>query len=194
MMFKFITTTSAAVVAAGGLAFASPLTAQAYGEPIVDTTDTNGDGYIDGYGIDRWGDGSYDIVANDMNENGIIEGFMVDLNNNAWLELTAANYNENGIIDLVAWDTDEEGTWDTYFTDTNQNGIGDHLETQGVPPGANIAGSAAIVSAPTNPSAFYNLMLTMAGMTGQATFGDGDSDGDGWYNNQDWHPDDRYRH
>ena len=52
----------------------------------------------------------------------------------------------------------------------------------------------AIISSPTNPDGFYKLMMTMAAVTGQATFGTSDSDHDGYHDNIDYYPSDPYRY
>jgi hypothetical protein len=172
------------------LALSAGTMARATSEDI----DSNGDNIIDVILIDRWEDGVADVYAQDLDQNGVLEGYLLDADNNGVIDTYGYDWNQNGIIEIamIVTTTDAYGQLipDAIFRDADENGVEDsqQLATASYPIFDGIVGPV------TSPDGFYSLMTSMAGITGQATFGTSDSDGDGWHDNQDFYPDDPYRH
>ncbi|CAN5825206.1 hypothetical protein BH24ACT5_BH24ACT5_11770 [soil metagenome] len=158
----------------------------------VFTVDGDGDGYAEGWLIDRWEDGTADIEAYDSDLDGTLDLYGFDRNNDGVHDAAASDPDENGILNSFAFDTDFDGYFDSWATDVNENGVPDAHEV-GQASAGTYGGGYAIVGPPTNPDGFYNLMITMAGMTGQATFGTPDSDHDGYHDDIDYYPSDPLR-
>jgi hypothetical protein len=154
--------------------------------------DDTGDGVYDTVRVDRWGDGVADVEAYDWNQNSVLELIRIDTNNDGLIDLFGVDTFENGRLDRVDLDYNQDGWTDHSIYDVDEDGIDDAVEaaqsmTTGTP-------GVAIISSPTNPDGFYNLMMTMAAVTGQATFGTSDSDHDGYHDNIDYYPSDPYRY
>lgn len=173
------------VAIAGLLAFGSA--SQAAGQEWF--FDLNGDQIYDTVRVDRWGDGVADVEAFDWNQNGVFELFTLDTNNDGVNDVYAVDTYENGYLDRVDFDYNLDGLTDHSVYDNDENGVDDAAQ---ISLNDAILG-ATVVGPPTSPGAFSTLMTTMAGITGQATFGSGDWDGDGWFDYQDWHPSDPTR-
>jgi hypothetical protein len=179
---------STALAAVGLVAFGS--VSHAAGEEWW--YDDTGDGVYDTVRVDRWGDGVADVEAYDWNQNNVFELIKVDTDNDGLIDVYGVDTTENGYLDRVDLDFNEDGWADQVIYDSDEDGINDAVEvsqsmTTGTP-------GVAIISSPTNPDGFYNLMMTMAAVTGQATFGTGDADHDGWNDNLDYSPYDPMYH
>lgn len=121
----------------------------------------------------------------DGNQNGRAEVIWIDVNGDCRLDSVA--FDTNGRDDLLEqlWsDVDGDGYWDVVFVDTDQrvgfeyffvdaNNDG-YWEQQGwlaqlrTPTTADIYVGPTSIGAPTNPSGFYSLMVTMSRLTGRA--------------------------
>ena len=173
---------------AGVLAFGS--VSSAAGEEWL--YDDNGDGTYDTVRVDRWGDNVSDVQAYDWNQNGILERIDLDTNNDSLIDLVGVDTNENGRLDRVDFDGNQDGWTDYSVFDLDENGVDDAVQS----PQVMFTGTpgVATISSPTNPDGFYTLMMTMAAMTGQPTFGTPDSDHDGYHDNIDYYPGDPFRY
>lgn len=160
----------------------------------VFTIDSNGDSYAEGWGIDRWEDGTFDIEAYDTNVSGVLDVYLFDRNNDGVHDIRLTDPDENGWCNVFEVDTDFDGQFDLVIYDANENSVPDSQENVGQSYSTPYDSGYAIIGPPTNPDGFYNLMITMAGMTGHATFGTPDSDHDGYNDNLDYYPGDPYRH
>ena len=143
--------------------------------------DSNGDGYQEGFGVDRWGDGTADLEAYDVSGNGIWDTYFFDINNDGVHDVRGWDANENNVMETMHVDVDVSGTFDVEYVDVNENMVADVLECS-VDIYTAIQG-ATVVGPPTSPGGFYGLMTSLAGVSGSATFGTPDLDGDGWYAN-----------
>lgn len=161
--------------------------------------DRNGDGRVDAVVVPN-ADGTT-WVFNDNDQNGAFElatvygadgtpaVTLVDSDQNGVYDKGFVDQNHNGVPDLVAIDTDLDGVFDSTYLDANENGVLDVNETDAHQSSYN---PGQMVGPVTNPNWFYSLMLRGAEETGTVTYGSPDSDGDGWYDNQDYHPTDPY--
>jgi hypothetical protein len=186
---RLATIAGGTLIAAAGVVGLSSMT-RAAGEPWY--YDETGDGTYDTVRVDRWGDGVADVEAYDWNQNGVLELIRIDTNNDGLIDLFGVDSWENGYLDRVDLDHDQDGWIDQSIYDVDENGVDDAIQasqvmTTGTP-------GTAVISSPTNPDGFYNLMMTMAAITGQPTFGTPDSDSDGWNDNVDFYPSDPYRY
>ncbi len=136
-----------------------------------------------GYDTLNWdasGDGVSDVIGHDWNHNGIFERIYLDTNLDGLFETVAYDTAEDTFIDLVDVDVNLDGVFD-------QNVYSSPAVMYTGTPGV------ATISSPTNPDGFYTLMMTMAAVTGQPTFGTPDSDHDGYLDSNDDYPYDPYR-
>jgi len=143
-------------------------------------SDDDGDSSYDTLNVDTSGDGYADVTAHDWNHNGIFEQIFLD-----------TNY--DGVTDAVLYDNPEDSFPDLIDVDGNQDGVFEQNVYSS--PAAMSTGTpgVATISSPSNPDGFYNLMLTMAAVTGQPTYGTPDTDHDGYSDNIDASPYDPYR-
>jgi len=131
-----------------------------------------------GYDTLNWdasGDGVSDVIGHDWNQNGIFERIYLDTNLDGLFETVAYDTAEDTFIDLIDVDANLDGVFD-------QNVYSSPAVMYTGTPGV------ATISSPTNPDGFYTLMMTMAAVTGQPTFGTPDSDHDGYLDSNDDYP------
>lgn len=123
------------------------------------TYDGNGNGNAEVAWWDNDGDCRLDSVVYDTNGNDNL------------LEMLWSDVNGDGRWDMVLMDTDQRVGFDYYWVDSTGDGRWDKsgwLHAIQAPAPTN--SGSMIIGSPTNPSGFYNLMVTMARITGRATF------------------------
>jgi hypothetical protein len=143
-------------------------------------TDEDGDYAYDTLNLDTSGDGYSDIVGHDWNHNGIFEQIYLDSN-------------FDGVFDAVAYDNPEDSFTDLIDVDVDQDGVFEQNVYASAAAMYTGTPGVATISSPTNPDGFYTLMMTMAAVTGQPTYGTPDSDHDGYLDSNDDYPYDPYR-
>ena len=94
-----------------GLAFAGPASADTV---AFNAYDSDGNGYVDGYGFDASGDGYEDTWAFDSDEDGWIEEVGVDTTYNGLPDVWGADENYDGYADWLYYDTNDDGSADYY--------------------------------------------------------------------------------
>lgn len=162
-----------ALVATTGTASAS--------EPVWYGYDVTGDGWNETWMTDGNGDGWIDLAAFDLDLNGVRDGLAWDSSGNGLFDIIGMDANESGTYEVYGVDQDDNGTIDVAYFDVNENGVEDTQE--------NMYPTTAYVGQPTYGGT-GQLLLTMAAMTGSATWGTPDSDGDGWNDRNDDYPSD----
>ena len=142
--------------------------------------DLDGDGWADTWLGDTNGDGRFDGALFDRNQDGYTDGLAYDVTGNGAFDIYGLDNNQNGYYELFGTDSNDDGAIDTAYFDLNENGVEDSNE-QMYP-------SSAIVGGTPTYSGVGGLLLTMARITGKATFGSGDSDRDGYHDSNDRYP------
>ena len=179
---RFTMLLTAGAVAAGALV-ATTGTASA-SEPVWYGYDVTGDGWNETWMIDGDSNGWIDMAAFDFDLDGVRDGLAWDSSGNGLFDIIGIDANETGVYEAMAVDQNDDGNIDIAYFDVNENGVEDSQE--------NMYPTTAYIGKPTY-GGVGQLLLTMAAMTGSATWGTPDSDGDGWNDNDDFRPfDGRY--
>ena len=171
--------TATVVTVAAGIVLGSASAASASDQ--LSPYDLDGDGWADAWFGDANGDGWFDGALLDRNEDGYTDGLVYDVSGNGVFDLYSLDNNQNGYSEIYGADTNDDGAIDVVYLDMNENGVEDTNE-QMYPTHAIVGG------APTYDG-LGGLLLTAANITGRATWGSGDSDVDGVYDQYDPQPD-----
>ncbi|MET0735734.1 MAG: hypothetical protein ABWY55_08845 [Microbacterium sp.] len=157
---------------------------------MTNAFDLNGDGYSETLGEDLNGDGVIDAVMQDTNLDGYVDSYGWDTNYDGATDTVAVDANQDGYLESAGWDTNRDGVVDTVAADTNGDGA---LEIVQQPAAYDPYATSTIVGGSPNYDGVAGLMITLAGITGNVTWGTPDSDYDGYNDNDDWYPNDPNR-
>ena len=119
--------------------------------------------------------GNTEIIWIDANRDCRLDTVAFDTNGSDWLlEQMWSDVNGDGRWDVVFMDTNQAVGFEYYFVDRDGNGTWEthgwlaNLQVQTST--GYVSGGSMVIGPPTNPSGFYNLMITMAAITGRATY------------------------
>ena len=180
MNIRRIARTATAVTVAAGIVLGGASAASAGPSDPLTPYDLDGDGWADAWFGDVDDDGWFDGARLDRNEDGYFDGLVFDVSRDGVFDFYTLDNNQNGYAEIYAVDTNADGAIDAVWLDMNENGVEDSNE-QMYPTHAIVGG------APTYDG-LGGLLLTAAKITGRATFGSGDSDVDGTYDQYDPEP------
>lgn len=89
--------------------------------------DTDTDGRVDEWSVDRDGDGNPELVLRDDNYDGddAPDQVLYDVDDNGVVELDAVDADGDGRLDVWSYDRDQDGRIDMVITDQNGDGVPD---------------------------------------------------------------------
>lgn len=96
-------------------------------DSYADEFDLNEDDRNDARGIDRDGDGDYEVITADTDYDGNPDMVFADDDNDGNFELLTADTNKDGELDFALDDTDGDGDFDVLYQDTNHDGNVDYI-------------------------------------------------------------------
>lgn len=141
--------------------------------------DVDGDSVGDFLWLDVSGDNIADAGGWDDDGNGVFEASFMDIDYDGSFEMCLLDANQNGLVEQIYYDLDDNGTWELTRPDFNEDGLDDrdttvdsYAELQQAILGNTVVGS------PSSPGAFYGLMTTMSGYSGDVAYGEGNRDAD----------------
>lgn len=185
MNIRRIARTAAGFTVATAVLFGSASAASAAGSDQLTPYDLDGDGRADTWLGDMDGNGWFDGALFDRNEDDVTDGIAYDSTGNGSFDVYGLDNNQNGYNEIWGVDSNDDGAIDTAYLDMNENGTEDSNE-QMYP-------TSTVVGGTPTYQGVSGLLLTMAHITGKATWGSGDSDKDGIYDSSDYYWDDPAR-